>query len=54
MPRRARRDIFADAKVILCLRHSDIIFVTHTREANITRQKVEYHCVAIPLAVRRI
>ena len=39
MPRRARRDIFADAKVILCLRHSDIIFVTHTREANITRQR---------------
>ena len=39
MPRRARRDIFADAKVILCLRHSDIIFAVYTREANITRQR---------------
>ena len=38
MPRRARRDIFADAKVILCLRHSDIIFAVYTREANTTRQ----------------
>ena len=54
MPRRARRDIFPDAKVILCRWHSDIIFAVYTREANITRQKAEYHCVAIPLAVRRI
>lgn len=38
MPRSARRDIFADAKVILCLRHSDIIFAVYTREANTTRQ----------------
>ena len=38
MPRRARRDIFADAKVILCRWHSDIIFAVYTREANITRQ----------------
>ena len=39
MPRRARRDIFADAKVILCRWHSDIIFAVYTREANITRQR---------------
>ena len=39
MPRRARRDIFTDAKVILCRWHSDIIFAVYTREANITRQR---------------
>ena len=39
MPSRARRDIFADAKVILCRWHSDIIFAVYTREANITRQR---------------
>ena len=39
MPRRARRGIFADAKVILCRWHSDIIFAVYTREANITRQR---------------
>ena len=39
MPRRARRDIFADAKVILCRWHSGIIFAAYTREANITRQR---------------
>ena len=39
MPRRARRDIFADAKVILCRWHSDIIFAVYTREANIIRQR---------------
>ena len=40
MPCRARRDIFADAKVILkpC-GFSDIIFAPITREANITRRK---------------
>ena len=31
-----RRDIFSDAKVILCRWHSDIIFAVYTREANIT------------------
>ena len=35
MSRRARRDIFAYAKVILCLRHSGIIFALHSRS--------EYH-----------
>ena len=39
MPLRARRDIFADAKVILCRWHSGIIFAAYTREANITRQR---------------
>ena len=34
-----RRDIFSDAKVILCRWHSDIIFAVYTREANITRLK---------------
>ena len=43
-----RRDIFADAKVILCLRHSDIIFalalakrISLGRKPNITVQ--QYH-----------
>ena len=45
MPRRARRDIFADAKVILCRWHSDIIFAVYTREANITRQRRIAFCV---------
>ena len=49
-----RRDIFAFAKVILCRRHSDIIFAFSTDAGNITRLKAEYHCVAIELAVRRI
>ena len=30
---------FADAKVILCRWHCDIIFAVYTREANITRQR---------------
>ena len=47
--------------VIFLLRKSDIAtspqwyyIRPHTCEANITRQKAEYHCVAISLAVRRI
>ena len=54
MPHFVRRDIFAFAKVILRLRHSDILFAINTRRANITRLKAVYHCVAIELAVRRI
>ena len=54
MPHFVRRDIFAFAKVILWLRHSDILFAVNTRRANITRLKAVYHCVAIELAVRRI
>ena len=54
MPHFVRRDIFAFAKVILCRRHSDIIFAFSTDAGNITRLKAEYHCVAIELAVRRI
>ena len=54
MPHFVRRDIFAFAKVILRLRHSDILFAINTRRANITRLKAVYHCEAIELAVRRI
>ena len=54
MPHFIRRDIFAFAKVILRLRHSDILFAINTRRANITRLKAVYHCEAIELAVRRI
>ena len=54
MPHFVRRDIFAFAKVILRLRHSDILFAINTRKANITRLKTVYHCEAIELAVRRI
>ena len=54
IPHFVRRDIFAFAKVILRLWHSDIIFAFSTAAGNITRLKVEYHCVAIELAVRRI
>ena len=54
MPHFVRRDIFAFAKVILWLRHSDILFAINTRRANITRLKAVYHCEAIELAVRRI
>ena len=54
IPHFVRRDIFAFAKVILRLRHSDILFAINTRKANITRLKAVYHCEAIELAVRRI
>ena len=43
------------AKVILLAKaHNDIIFASHPRQANITGRKGEYHCAAIPLAVRQI
>ena len=45
MPRRARRDIFADAKVILCRWHSNIIFA-RTLAKRISPDEVEYYCTA--------
>ena len=53
MPRRARRDIFADAKVILCL-GTVILYSPLTLAKRISPGNAGYHCTAIPLAVRRI
>ena len=54
MPSSPWRDIFANAKEILCRWHSDIIFAVYTREANITRQRRISLPKAISLAARRI
>ena len=53
MPRDARRDIFADAKVILRCRAVILYSPLHSR-SEYHSPWGEYHCVAISLAARRI